>query len=320
MLASLIEGGFSLAEACRFIHQVKRFPQTSGQIIGKMNSGEEFSQALKSCGFQKSIVIQLEFSHIHGDLKGALRNISDSLSAMEKQKQKLKKIALYPMILLIFLFATLFFLRQFLLPQLKDQLNANDEWYFVLLEELPAITLVATMLIFLISLTFWLLSKRISQIKKHSILAKIPFFKGFLKDYLSFTLAQEWGNLFKQGLEIKEVSLLMSQLETSGLMKEIGLKMQEDTLKGISLEEQVKSWDFIHEELSVIIFSGDAKGKLGDELSFYARLCWQEMIYRMEKAMQLIQPLVFLFIALVILGVYAAIMLPLYSSMGDVFQ
>jgi competence protein ComGB len=185
---------------------------------------------------------------------------------------------------------------------------------------LPGLLLVGFAIFIVLISIGWIFTKRMSEIKKLVILSKMPFINTFVKDFISFSLAQEWSNLFLQGLEMKEVSLLMSNLESSGFMKEIGTQMKRDVLRGISFEEQVSNLAFIHEDLAIIIFSGDAKGKLGEELSFYAKICCEEMIYRMEKYMQFIQPVVFLFVALVILGVYASIMLPLYANMGGILQ
>lgn len=44
---------------------------------------------------------------------------------------------------------------------------------------------------------------------------------------------------------------------------------------------------------------------------------WALFFERVERAMQLIQPIVFLLVALLIILIYAAMLLPIYSNMGN---
>jgi competence protein ComGB len=57
------------------------------------------------------------------------------------------------------------------------------------------------------------------------------------------------------------------------------------------------------------------KVKLGDELLVYADESWTKFFEKVEKTMTLIQPLVFLFVALMIVLIYAAMLLPIYAQM-----
>ena len=54
---------------------------------------------------------------------------------------------------------------------------------------------------------------------------------------------------------------------------------------------------------------------MGDELELYAEKTWEEFFLRINRAMNLIQPLVFVFVALVIVLLYAAMLLPIYQNM-----
>ena len=50
------------------------------------------------------------------------------------------------------------------------------------------------------------------------------------------------------------------------------------------------------------------KAKLGDELRVYADESWTKCFEKVEKTITLIQPLVFLFVALMIVLIYAAML------------
>ena len=68
-------------------------------------------------------------------------------------------------------------------------------------------------------------------------------------------------------------------------------------------------------KLVLIIEYGEMKGKLGDELLIYSDESWTKFFEKVESAMNVIQPLVFLFVALMIVLIYAAMLLPIYAQM-----
>ncbi|MFC3920812.1 type II secretion system F family protein [Streptococcus lactarius] len=77
------------------------------------------------------------------------------------------------------------------------------------------------------------------------------------------------------------------------------------------------SWplSLFQKELPLMIEYGEVKSKLGSELEIYAEKTWEDFFRRVHKAMNVIQPLVFVFVALVIVLLYAAMLLPIYQNM-----
>ena len=84
---------------------------------------------------------------------------------------------------------------------------------------------------------------------------------------------------------------------------------------GQSYADKVASYPFFKKELSLMIEYGEVKSKLGSELEVYAEKTWEEFFLRINRAMNFIQPLVFIFVALVIVLLYAAMLLPIYQNM-----
>lgn len=74
---------------------------------------------------------------------------------------------------------------------------------------------------------------------------------------------------------------------------------------------------FFKPELALMIEYGELKDKLGLELEVYAEECWKQFFLKIERAIQLIHPLVFIFIALMIVLLYAGMLIPIYSNMGQ---
>ena len=60
---------------------------------------------------------------------------------------------------------------------------------------------------------------------------------------------------------------------------------------------------------------GEVKSKLGNELEIYAEEIWEHFFAKLKKATQFVQPLIFVFVAIVIVMIYAAMLLPIYQNM-----
>ena len=126
--------------------------------------------------------------------------------------------------------------------------------------------------------------------------------------------AREWGNMIGQGLELSQIFAIMQE-QPSQLFKEIGEDMAAALQGGQGYADKVASYPFFKKELSLMIEYGEVKSKLGSELEVYAEKTWEEFFLRINRAMNFIQPLVFIFVALVIVLLYAAMLLPIYQNM-----
>ena len=107
----------------------------------------------------------------------------------------------------------------------------------------------------------------------------------------------------------------LMQRQKSRLFQEIGKDMQEALLSGQSFHQKVLDYPFFLRELSLMIEYGEVKSKLG----IYAEETWQNFFSQLTQATQLIQPLVFVFVASIIVLIYVAMLLPMYQNMGGNF-
>ena len=136
----------------------------------------------------------------------------------------------------------------------------------------------------------------------------------YLKLYLTAFYAREWGNLIKQGLEMRQI-LEMMTTQKNQLFREIGQDLLKAMQLGQEFHDKIHHYSFFTPELALIIEYGEMKSKLGDELLVYADESWAKFFEKVASAMDIIQPLVFLFVALMIVLIYAAMLLPIYAQM-----
>ena len=255
------------------------------------------------------MVTQLSLSELHGNLNLSLGKIEDYLENLSKVRKKLIEVGTYPLMLLGFLVLIMLGLRNYLLPQLDSQNMATQFIHY-----LPQIFLGGVLVICLLICGGCLYYRKSSKMRFFSRLAKFPFVGTLVRAYLTAYYAREWGNMIGQGLELSQIFLIM-QDQPSQLFQELGRDLEAALGAGQGYAEKVGTYPFFKKELALIIEYGEVKSKLGDELELYAEKTWEEFFLRINRAMNLIQPLVFVFVALVIVLLYAAMLLPIYQNM-----
>ena len=249
--------------------------------------GERLDQMFASVGFSDNIVTQIALADKHGDLLGSLTKIETYMLRMTKVRKKLMEVATYPILLLGFLILIMLGLKNYLLPQLLEG-DGKDNWAVQL--------------------------KRQSALVFYRRMAKIPFIGQTVRLYTTAYYAREWGNLLGQGVDLLDLVALMQE-QKSKLFRELGTDLEEALMLGQSFPERIASHPFFTEELSLIIAYGEANARLGYELEVYAEEVWQTFFNRLNKATTFVQPLIFIIVAVVIVMIYAAMLLPMYQNM-----
>lgn len=315
LLAELLANGFTFQESIRFLGMIYPKQLTYFKLISRMiEEGEPIYKSFQTLGFKEKYVAQINLGEKHGDLVGTFLRVTQQMKDMEKQKQGLQKVLTYPLILLGFLFLMIVGMKYVLIPQMGASV-AQDNIGIYLINHAPQYLVGFISLLVIIYVGFTYFFKKKTEINKLFFLMKIPIVRRFISSYYTAFFAYEWGKLLTQGIELRTVLRIMTEEGNTKFMQEIGSKLQIEMQKGEVITKKIGSWPFFLEGFSVIIQQGEAKGRLGDELMIYGSKLWEDLLKKIEKGTQWLQPVVFLLIALLIVGVYGALLLPVYGSM-----
>ncbi|MGX7023976.1 competence type IV pilus assembly protein ComGB [Vagococcus hydrophili] len=320
LLAELLDNGFTLERSLNFMATV--LPKKKQEIKNMERAllkGKRLNKCLKELKLTPSQQAQLSFSEVHGDLVGTLNRLSKHLEDQEKQRQHLQKVVSYPVLLLLFLFGMVLGMKWYILPQLGDLYESDNgvNIGLILINQSPKIILVSLVLMgmgYLILKSY--LGKK-TEIGKANWLCQLPVVKTFLIHYYTSLFATEWGKLLTQGMEFREVVLVMNKKGYTPLMREMAVAIEKQIEKGQPINQTIMKWQFLRPELNLIILQGEVKGDLGKELLIYGNREWEALIELSEKRMAFLQPIMFLLIAVLIVSIYGALLLPIYSGMGD---
>lgn len=313
MLIKLLQTGFSLPQSLAFILSLEQAPIAQRFQQTLKNDGT-LTAAFKAIDASPLVLAQIQLALIHGDLLQTLVQINQQWRYQTRQKQQLMKVLAYPLLLFAFLFLMLLGLRLYLLPQLQAFMTETSPTIW-LIENLPLI--LAGMLgsgLLLVGSVRWQLRKR-SAIEKVSFLVKLPLVGTLYCWYLTAFFALEWGKLFSQGFEMRQAVQIMQE-SPYDLMRELGVDFHQQLQAGRLFSEALLSCPFLSKELRLLVLKGEKVGQLGQELLIYQEWLLEKLVAKMEKLLTYIQPLVFVMIALFIVGIYAALLLPIYGNLG----
>lgn len=321
MLGDLLVNGFTLQESLRFMGKLLPKEQPAVQLIERrLAQGTLLYHSFKELNFPNAYITQLRLAEVHGDLSGTLIQIGRQLSDREKQRQQGVKVLAYPLMLMLFLLGVILMMKWLLLPQLgtySDQKSSTNIGFFVI-EYGPTFVLGLLILAFVMFIGIRGYFKRRPAINRSLFLIKLPIFGRLMRYYYTSFFAGELGKLLNLGLEMKQILTILRGEDSTKLMGEVAEQLSLELKRGNGIYLQVSRWSFFLKELSGIIQQGEAKGKLGDELIIYSNRLWEQLSRKIERLMAWLQPLIFIFVALLIVAVYGALLLPIYEEMGDI--
>lgn len=318
LLIALLQNGFSIQESLQVIQRTGQFPAGPLETFtSHLQNGLPMGACFEAIGFNQGQVLQINLADSHGDLPYTLATILQHMELFEKQKKEIQKVASYPMLLLIFVFTLLFSMRFFLLPSLLDSGAINQQhWGVRFINYGPFVLLGVFLFILMVALLIHLYFRKKSVIERGNFIMKIPLVRSLFAVYQTSYFALEWGKLFKQGLEAQQIVEQMNHIKGHLLLIAVANEVHEGMNRGGMLSEQLTKYSFLMKEFPLIIYQGEIKGRLGEELLLYSQLLLTNLVAKIEKGIQWIQPVIFLFVAVLILAIYMAMLLPMYENIG----
>ena len=320
----LLEEGYSMKDTLEFLSKIEK-GVTKGWIQSiqeGMVLGHAFHEELEKLVFSNKTCAQIYLASQIGNYSQTITQCGEQLlENLEKQK-KLRSLATYPLLLVVFLLSMLLFMRFLILPHMESlfietgseqSLYSNHLVWIVYYS--PQILLG---LLVLFAIGGFMIKKYLeekSMLEKINFFMTVPFVKKYLKDYYTQFFFFEWGNLFKGGNSFQEILFMMQNSEASKLLQETGQVLASEIKLGKAIHEAINVLPFFHKEGLQVITHGENLGKLSTEMLVYASYCESRLNERVEKLMSKIQPIIFCFVALMIIAIYSALMLPIFSLM-----
>ena len=297
----------------------KKIKKIYENIYVKLQQGYTLSAAMEAQGvaFPNLMIQMYRSGEASGNMDKTALTMSDQYSKDHRIKGKTKSAMMYPIILIVVTIAVLLVVYLAVLPSFFDifqnvelplitKINISiskflqDYWYFVLL---IAAGLVVTFIALL----------RVEKLK-----IKIPKFGKLLMTIYTSRFARTLCSLYTSGMSI--VNALNIAKTTIG---NVYIESQFDGAikklrNGESLSQAIKDIDGFDIKLTSSIFVGEESGRLESMLTTLADDFDFEAEQASERMITLIQPLMIIFLAVVICLIIISVLLPIYTLYNNV--
>lgn len=317
LLADLLSVGFSIREALGFIKTIKsELSPWLDSVDTRMQKGANFAQSLQS-EVKDDLFYQLLLAEKHGNLTKTLSEVGKILAARERQRKKLFSLLQYPLILLVVLGVVICGLILFVFPELKAWQGGGQARPMIHLIMLGVTYLVT---IIFISIVFWWL--RWYQMNKEQRLMKIctiPIIGKCYCYYFQYYLTSILGSMLQQGLSLAEICEITQSFDKNSILYVFGNKIMTAIQHDGDISRVVATYSFLPNELILFMNKGATKENIGRDLIVFANLKFKALTTSIERLLIFVQPVIFSIIAIIIVGLYLSILLPIYHSFQGVY-
>lgn len=326
-VGDLLNEGYSIKSTLTFICKFEKEPVRTWifSIQEGLLKGSSFHEELANVGFSSKTCSQIYLASQYGDYGKTISYCGTQLLEQEAMKKKLRSLLSYPVILLVFLLGMLMTMRFLILPTMATlfssssmDTNIYSNYLVLFIYYSPQIIIISLLFICAGVLALNRILQQLTAVEKITFFLKWPFISVYIKNYWTHFLFLEWGQLLKNGVSFQELVSIMSNEDASQILQETGGILTREMSQGKTIKKALEVLPFFKEEALLVISHGENLGQLSTEMLTYSSYCEMELLDRIEKLLVKLQPVIFIFIALMIIAIYAAMMLPMFSMMEGI--
>lgn len=305
----------------------KRQKSALVKVVHDVSLGETLWKSFeKSEIFSPFGIYLTEVGEMTGALGQCLGFLTDELEKKQKIKNKLLGALVYPIFIGLASILMSIMLITFVFPKILPILNG-------LKGELPFITkvliiisslvknfglFVLMILIIFCFITIFLFRRSLRiRLSIEKFLFSLPYFKNFLIYYHLTSLSRSLGLLLKSGLTLVKSLELIGRHSTSVLYQNSFQSIKVAIVEGNSLNISLSSFPTLFPSLfQEMINVGERTGRLHESFSYLSSLYENELEEKTRQFASMLEPMLMIFMGLIISAVALSIILPIYQITG----
>ncbi|MCP1145221.1 competence type IV pilus assembly protein ComGB [Lysinibacillus endophyticus] len=320
-LSTLLEEGYTFSDSITMLlpFHTEKIDYWNTTIHERLRSGEDVASILRCFSIPQYYLIAIKIAEENGDMARALKNIAIQMEFNEKMQKKLIKLLSYPLLLFVVLTCVFISFRTYFLPNIQgiihsrtDEQTSNIGLSNILLR-LPDVLFLSILLItfglFICSLYF----KRQTVQQRLILFLKIPVVNYFYKLLLTRELCRGLGSLLVSGFSLQQALNILQQQQFNKLLAYVSSEIEKHIIYGDSLSHCVSVIAWFFPKFEEFIKHGEKNGHLGRELLIYCDLLDEKLQNIIKTGIAVVQPLLFIIIAICIIAAYLSVLLPMYE-------
>ena len=326
-LSTYIKSGIPLTDAVKILAEQdkrKKYRKVYDSIIYELSMGESFSEALKKQGnvFPPLLINMVKAAELIGDLENTLDEMSSYYEEKEVTKKQMISAITYPTIILIFALVVITFLMIYVLPQfqqiyegLGSEVTGLTLTLLIISAYLKLNIVKILIVIVVVLILLRILYKKLKAFRTivQYIVMHIPVI-GKLIIYNEMNLfAKTFAVLNKNNILLTDSIDLLSKITNNEFYKMLMYDTISNLLRGDKISLSFKDNWCVPPLAYYMITTGESTGELSSMLERVSEYYQREQRALANTLKTLIEPILMVFLAVVVGTIMIAILVPMYN-------
>lgn len=328
-LAALLKAGLPLFQSLDVMLERQRdvaFRRSLSSIREKVKSGMALSEAVRAEGalYPPMLSASLVAGERSGSLETVLRRFVSYLRLNQALKKKAVAASIYPAVLLVVMLAMVAVMMVYVIPQFEN-------FYQGLNVQLPALTRALIFVARSVVDQLWIvgplvvgapllllawLRREASQVLVDGWLLRLPFLGHLMRMYATSQLARSLATLLAGGLPLLNALEVAASSIGNRAMAAAVARGTSHIREGRSLTHALETSGLVENLALEMVKVGEQTGALGEMLNAVAEFYDEELETRLQTVLSLVEPVMLVFMAVIVATMLLAFYLPLFESIS----
>lgn len=331
-LYTLLESGVLLPQALEIIVpniNNKKFKEIISDISNSVSQGKSLSECLKSYRpvFSDFMIQIISSGENSGNLAKSLKQLSAYLELKGSFYKKIRASLLMPLITLCFFVFISLIIFIYIVPSFSSLLSQTNSslpnitknllkvsLYF---QKLGIIKISLLLLSFLLALTFFFRSNFGNKIK-NKIITITPFFNKIYLNSLLTVFLRSVALMLDSGIHLNKALKDFSNILDNTSLKNQFQQLSNKVESGISLSDSMKNYKIFSNDLVATMHVAQESGNLVQAMNLASEIYYQKVIKQLNLITSLIQPILIIFMGILIALLIASVYLPIVQMPSNI--
>jgi len=325
-LATITNSGVLLTESLNTISEDMEnlyFRDIVKNITSDINAGAGFSESLSRHPqvFPAIFVALVKAGEEVGNLGAVLGSLAKYLEEYEAMREKIANAVRYPIFVISFTFIIVSIIVLFIIPKFNTLFTHAGA-------QLPLLTrIVVGVATFILRHTFWgifillavwgLILYLLSQFKIRFAWdyyqLNLPLFGQIIRKIVLARFCRTLSTLIAGGVVIVNSLKISNEVTKNLFFRQVFDDVRNSVTSGVSLSEAMRPYEQLPRVLIKMVAVGEKSGKLDEMLERTADYYEQELALTLNKLSTMIEPILIVFIGIIVLIVALALYLPIFN-------
>jgi type II secretory pathway component PulF len=326
-----VRAGYSITDALELgLSQSRgRMKQILTEVIRNVNNGAYLFEAFGKYPkyFSPLFLNLIKTGEVSASLEGSLLELHNMLQKEAEFSQKIRGAMTYPTFVFIAIAGLGLSVSYFVLPgllplfkSLNTELPASTRLLLWIAEAFDkhGTEIIGGLFIFII-LALWLARQKFSKPFIHWLYLQIPIFGKLYKKIIMARFARTMNALLKSGVTVDRSLEYTAALLMNSLYYKAVMSILPRIAKGETLSESLQDYPSLFESLFLKMLSlGEKTASLEQSFNNVAESYEREVDYQTKNLMTSLEPILLIFVGLIVGFVAISILMPIYSISGSV--